>query len=193
MINKRVIRCEWAGDDPIYCAYHDNEWGKPSYDDDHLFEMLILEGAQAGLSWRTILNKRQGYREVFDDFDRNLIMRYTDEELEAKSKDSRIIRNRLKVFSVRTNAICFQKVVDEYGSFSQYLWRFVGGKPMINYWQTMNEVPAKTDISDALSKDMKKRGFKFTGSTICYAYMQSVGLVNDHVVSCFCRENITGE
>lgn len=180
-------RCDWAGDDPLYQAYHDNEWGVPSHDDRHLFEMLILEGAQAGLSWLTILKRREGYKDVFDQFDWSIIMRYTDDELLEKLKDERIIRNRLKVFSVRNNAISYQKIIDEYGSFSQYLWAFVDHKPIVNKWDTIDEVPATTEISDKLSQDLKKRGFKFVGSTICYAYMQAVGLVNDHILKCFCK------
>lgn len=178
-------RCDWAGDDPLYQAYHDNEWGIPSYDDRHLFEMLILEGAQAGLSWLTVLKRREGYKDVFDQFDWSINMRYTDDELIEKLKDERIIRNRLKVFSVRNNAISFQKIIDEYGSFSHYLWAFVDHKPIVNQWETIDEVPATTEISDRLSQDLKKRGFKFVGSTICYAYMQAVGLVNDHISTCF--------
>lgn len=181
------IRCSWAGRDPIYIDYHDNEWGKPVYDDRLLFEMLILEGAQAGLSWITILKRRDGYREVFNNFDWRICAKYTDEELEVKRQNARIIRNRLKVYSVRTNAIAFEKVIDEFSSFSKYLWSFVDGKPIVNNYETVGQVPATTPLSDALSKDLKKRGFKFVGSTIIYAYLQAVGVVNDHVVSCFAR------
>lgn len=186
-VNKSLIRCDWAGNDPLYQEYHDIEWGMPSHDDRHLFEMLILEGAQAGLSWLTILKRREGYRRVFDQFDWTINMNYTDEELLEKLKDERIIRNRLKVFSVRNNAILFQKTINEFGSFDNYLWSFVNYKPIINHWTTISEVPTKTEISDKLSQDLKKRGFKFVGSTICYAYMQAVGLVNDHLSDCFCR------
>lgn len=182
------IRCEWAGQDLLYREYHDHEWGIPSNNDQHLFEMLILEGAQAGLSWLTILKRREGYRQVFDHFDWSINMNYSDEELLEKLKDERIIRNRLKVFSVRNNAICFQKIIDEFGSFSNYLWAFVDHKPIINRWHSISELPVTTEVSDALSKDLKKRGFKFVGSTICYAYMQAVGLVNDHILDCFCRD-----
>lgn len=181
------VRCSWAGSDPIYIDYHDNEWGKPVYDDRLLFEMLILEGAQAGLSWITILKRRDGYKEVFDNFDWRICAKYTDEELEVKRQDARIIRNRLKVYSVRTNANAFEKVIDEFYSFSKYLWNFVDGKPIVNHFKTVKEMPATTPLSDAISKDLKKRGFKFVGSTIIYAYLQAVGVVNDHVVSCFTR------
>jgi DNA-3-methyladenine glycosylase I len=186
-INQSLNRCGWAGEDPLYCEYHDNEWGIPSHDDRYLFEMLMLEGAQAGLSWLTILKRREGYREVFDHFDWTINMNYTDDELHEKLKDERIIRNRLKVFSVRNNAILFQKLIDEFGSFDNYLWSYVDYKPIINQWRTISEVPATSEISDKLSRDLKKRGFKFIGSTICYAFIQAVGLVNDHLLDCFCR------
>jgi len=181
------MRCEWAGDDPLYVKYHDEEWGVPTYDDHTLFEMLILEGAQAGLSWITILRRREGYRQVFSNFDLETCCNYTDEELEAFRLDSRIIRNKLKINSVRNNARAFKKVVEAYGSFSDYLWAFVDKKPIINHFATMDDVPANTDLSDKISKDLKKRGFKFVGSTIVYAYMQSMGLVNDHIISCCAR------
>ena len=184
------VRCSWAGSDPIYIDYHDNEWGKPVYDDRLLFEMLILEGAQAGLSWITILKRRDGYREVFDNFDWSVCAKYTDDELETKRQDARIIRNRLKVCSVRTNANAFEKVREEFGSFSKYLWSFVNGKPIVNDFKTVKEMPATTPLSDQVSKDLKKRGFKFVGSTIVYAYLQAVGVVNDHVVSCFARNAV---
>ncbi len=186
-LKNSLKRCDWVGEDLLYREYHDSEWGIPSHDDRHLFEMLILEGAQAGLSWRTILKRREGYREVFNQFDWTINMSYTDEELLEKLKDERIIRNKLKVFSVRNNAIFFQKIIDEFGSFDNYLWAFVGHKPTVNHWKTISEVPATTEISDSLSRDLKKKGFKFVGSTICYAYMQAVGLVNDHILDCFCR------
>ena len=181
------IRCNWATTDPIYIDYHDNEWGKPVFDDRVLFEMLILEGAQAGLSWITILKRADGYRAVFDNFDWTICANYTDAQLDAKKEDARIIRNRLKIYSVRTNALAFAKIIDEFGSFSDYLWKFVDGKPIINHFETLSQMPATTPLSDLISKDLKKRGFKFIGSTIIYAYMQAVGLVNDHVVSCFAR------
>ena len=181
------IRCGWAGSDPIYIDYHDNDWGKPVYDDRKLFEMLILEGAQAGLSWITILKRADGYRAVFDNFDWTICAAYTDEQLEEKRQDARIIRNRLKVNSVRINALAFQQIVDEFGSFSNYLWKFTGNKPIVNNFETLATMPATTPLSDIISKDLKKHGFKFVGSTIIYAYMQAVGLVNDHIVDCFVR------
>lgn len=179
-------RCAWAGADQLYQNYHDKEWGVPVHDDRTLFEMLILEGAQAGLSWMTILKRREGYRAVFDDFDWRINAEYTDEELSAKCLDQRIIRNRLKVFSVRSNAQAFQKIIVEYGSFDAYLWQYVGGSPIVSRPATLAEVPVTSAISDALSKDLKKRGFKFVGSTIIYAYMQAVGVVDDHMKDCFC-------
>lgn len=183
---KTLKRCQWAGDDPVYQQYHDHEWGVPSYDDQHLFEMLILEGAQAGLSWITILKRRDGYRKAFDQFNAKKMARYTDKKLEKLLLDPGIIRNRLKVYSARSNAKCFLQVQKEFGSFSDYIWGFVKGKPKINKWKTLKKLPVTTEESDAMSKDLKKRGFKFVGSTICYAYMQAVGMVNDHVVDCFC-------
>lgn len=184
MAKKQLIRCGWCGDDPLYMDYHDNEWGKPLHDDTRLFEMLILEGAQAGLSWITILRKRQGYRAVFDGFDYHINAAYSDEQLEKKLLDSRIVRNRLKVFAVRKNAQAILKVIAEFGSFDSYIWQFVGGEPIVNHYQSLIDVPAKTTTSDVMSKDLKKRGFSFVGSTICYAYMQAVGMVNDHIIDC---------
>ncbi len=177
-------RCEWAESHEDHYQYHDEEWGVPVHDDQKLFEMLILEGAQAGLSWLTILRRRQGYRDVFKNFDPILLAALTDETLEEMLKDERIIRNRLKVFSVRSNAQAFFKVIDEFGSFDRYIWQFVGHKPIKNAFETIGDVPASTPESDAMSKDLKKRGFKFCGSTICYAYMQAVGMVNDHTKDC---------
>lgn len=178
-------RCDWCGTDPLYVKYHDEEWGVPVRDDETLFEFLMLEGAQAGLSWLTVLRKREGYRAVFDQFDPLKIARYTDKALEKRLLDSRIIRNRLKVFAARTNARAFLQVQEDRGSFSDYLWDFVDGDTIQNEWRTLSEVPATTDVSDRMSKDMKKRGFKFVGSTILYAHMQATGMVNDHVVGCF--------
>ncbi len=168
----------------LYAAYHDHEWGVPVHDDRHLFEMLILEGAQAGLSWETILKRREGYRNAFHGFDPSRVASMTDDELEALRCDSSIIRNRLKIFSARQNARVFLKIQEEFGSFDLYLWNFVGGKSIINRFEKMQDIPAKTAISDAISKDLKKRGMTFVGSTILYAYMQAVGLVNDHLASC---------
>lgn len=180
------IRCDWAGNDPLYQHYHDKEWGRVSRDDAHLFEMLILEGAQAGLSWITILRKRDGYRRAFDDFDVDKMARYSPQKIEKLLLNPEIVRNRLKVNAAVTNAQCYLAVVKEYASFAKYIWQFVDGKPVINHWQSMQQIPVTTPQSDAMSKDLKKRGFKFVGSTICYAYMQAVGMVNDHLTGCFC-------
>jgi len=180
-------RCTWCGTDPLYVDYHDNEWGIPTFNDARLFEMLVLEGAQAGLAWITVLRKREGYRELFDDFDANRIARYTDRKLEKLLLDPRIIRNRLKVDSAVTNAQAFLAVQKEFGSFDAYVWSFVGGEPIVNRWKRMKDVPATNVVSDTLSKDLKKRGFRFVGSTIIYAYMQAIGMVNDHLVDCFAR------
>ncbi len=179
-------RCAWLPEGkPDYTAYHDTEWGVPVHDDQTLFEMLILEGAQAGLSWYTILKRRDGYRNAFKQFDVKKLSRMTDAELEALLTNEDIIRNRLKIFSVRKNAIAFLAIQKEFGSFDAYLWRFVGGKPKINRPDGMKAVPTRTPESDALSKDLKKRGMSFVGSTIIYAYMQAVGMVNDHMKGCY--------
>lgn len=180
----KIERCPWSVSTPEYQAYHDLEWGVPQHDDRVLFEFLILEGAQAGLSWRTILEKRAGYRKAFADFDPVKLTRYSDEKLEKLMLDPGIVRNRLKIWSVRTNAVAFLKVQKEFGSFDAYLWGFVGGKTIDNRVQSMGDVPARTELSDRISKDMLKRGFKFVGSTIVYAYLQAMGLVNDHLVAC---------
>ncbi|NRF92932.1 DNA-3-methyladenine glycosylase I [Paenibacillus frigoriresistens] len=180
-----TIRCGWVNEDPLYIDYHDHEWGVPVHDDRHLFEMLNLEGAQAGLSWYTILKKRESYREAFDGFDPQIIVNYDDKKLNELLQNSGIVRNRLKIASVVQNAKAFLKVQEEFGTFDSYIWGFVGGKPINNRWTDMSQVPATTEISDAMSKDLKKRGFKFVGSTICYAYMQAVGMVNDHNQTCF--------
>ena len=180
-----VQRCGWAGSDPLYIDYHDQEWGVPVHDDRVLFEFLILEGAQAGLSWITILRKRENYRRLFDGFDPEIVAGYGEDKIEQLLADPGIVRNRLKVQSAVTNARAFLKVQEEFDTFDAFLWRFVDGEPRQNHWQTLKEVPAKTAESDAMSKELKRRGFKFVGSTICYAYMQAVGLVDDHVVSCF--------
>lgn len=183
-------RCEWAGSDPLYIEYHDKEWGVPSYDDRHLFEMLILEGAQAGLSWITILKKRENYRRLFDEFDPEVIARYGKRKVEALLKDVGIVRNRLKVEATILNARACLEVQENEGSLSDYLWQFVNGEPIVNRWTTMKEVPASTAQSDEMSKALKKRGFKFAGSTICYAFMQAVGMVNDHTTRCFRHKEI---
>ena len=165
-------------------AYHDREWGMPSHDDRHLFEMLILEGAQAGLSWNTILNKREGYRRAFANFDARKVARFTPARAQSLMDDAGIVRNRLKIAATITNAKCFLALQKEFGGFDAYIWQFVEGRPLINRPRTMKDVPARTAISDAMSKDLKKRGFRFVGSTICYAFMQATGMVNDHVVGC---------
>jgi len=171
----------------FYGEYHDNEWGVPNYDDQHLFEMLILEGAQAGLSWETVLRKREGYRQAFHHFDLDKVIAMSDEELEALRENPDIIRNKLKIYSARKNAIAFRAIQQEFGSFSDYLWAYVDHTPIVNNWQAFEDVPVTTEISDALSKDLKKRGMSFVGSTIIYAYMQAVGLVDDHLADCWCR------
>jgi len=171
----------------FYTHYHDNEWGIPVHDDIHLFEMLILEGAQAGLSWETILKRREGYRQAFHNFDPLRVASMSDEELEKLCHNKAIIRNRLKIYSARKNARVYLKIQQEFGSFDRYVWGFVNGKPIINDWQQREEVPVTTPESDALSKDLKKRGMTFVGPTIMYAYMQAVGLVNDHMADCWCR------
>lgn len=181
---KEKIRCSWCHGQDIYIDYHDNEWGIPVHDDRELFEMLMLEGAQAGLSWITVLKKREGYRKAFDNFDAKKVAKYTDEKLEKLRNNPGIIRNKLKIASARTNAKLFLEVQKEFGSFDKYIWQFVGGKPMKNQFINMSDVPATTPESDSMSKDLKKRGFKFVGSTICYAFMQACGMVNDHIVDC---------
>lgn len=169
----------------FYGDYHDHEWGVPSHDDQHLFEMLILEGAQAGLSWETILKRREGYRQAFHNFDPVKVAAMDDETLESLRHNPDIIRNRLKIYGARQNARVFLKIQKEFGSFNRYVWKFVNDKPIVNHWQKMADVPAKTAESDALSKDLKKRGMTFVGSTIIYAYMQAIGMVNDHILSCW--------
>ncbi|HHM05733.1 MAG TPA: DNA-3-methyladenine glycosylase I [Gammaproteobacteria bacterium] len=178
-------RCSWAGSDPVYLAYHDEEWGVPCWDDDKLFEMLLLEGAQAGLSWRTILQKREHYRKAFAGFDATKIVRFTARKVDSLLQDPGIVRNRLKVNAFIGNARAYLNIKDDHDSFADYIWNFVDGKPIQNRWKTMSQVPASTARSDAMSKDLKKRGFKFVGTTICYAYMQAVGMVNDHTTDCF--------
>jgi len=179
-----VVRCAWAGAEPNL-SYHDKEWGVPVHDDRLLFEFLILEGAQAGLSWETILKKREAYREAFDNFDPARVARYTPARVEKLMKNAGIVRNRLKIGSTIDNAKAFLRVQKEFGSFDVYVWSFVGGKPRSNARKTMKDVPASTPESDALSKDLKRRGFRFVGTTICYAFMQAVGMVDDHLVGCF--------
>ncbi|MGB6684528.1 MAG: DNA-3-methyladenine glycosylase I [Candidatus Acidiferrum sp.] len=180
----RAKRCHWATSE-LNIPYHDEEWGVPLHDDRALFELLILEGAQAGLSWDTVLKKRARYREVFDEFAVKKVARYDKKKVREILKDEGIIRNRLKIAAAISNAQAFLKVQEEFGSFDAYIWRFVGGKPKLNAWKTHKRLPAKTTESDAMSKDLKKRGFRFVGSTICYAFMQATGMVNDHLVQCF--------
>jgi DNA-3-methyladenine glycosylase I len=178
-------RCEWCGDDPLYVAYHDDEWGVPVHDDRRLFEKLVLEGAQAGLSWLTILRKRENYRQAFDGFDPEKVATYTSADVRRLLADPGIVRNRLKIESAIHNAKLVLAVTKEFGSLSSFLWRFVDNIPGQNSWTSLDELPSQTEQSDAMSKDLKKRGFKFIGSTICYSLMQSVGMVNDHVFGCF--------
>ena len=182
------IRCSWAGSDPLYIKYHDEEWGKPIYDDKILFEFLILEGAQAGLSWITILHRRENYRKVFADFNVNEVAAFGDKDTERLMNDAGIIRNKLKINGAITNAKLFIEIQKEFGSFSNYLYKFMPtGKPIQTKIDKMSDIPARTEISDAISKDMKKRGFKFFGTTICYAFMQATGMVNDHLITCCAR------
>jgi DNA-3-methyladenine glycosylase I len=179
------IRCSWCGSDPLYVAYHDREWGVPMHDEQALFEFLTLEGAQAGLSWFTILKKREGYRRAFDHFDIERIARYSEADVARLMADPGIVRNRLKIESTIANARAALKVREEFGGLDAYFWQFVDGHPIVNAWQDLSQIPASTAVSDAMSKDMKKRGFKFVGSTICYAHMQATGMVNDHLQTCF--------
>jgi DNA-3-methyladenine glycosylase I len=183
-----MMRCLWARGDK-YVAYHDEEWGVPLHDDRALFELLILEGAQAGLSWSTILNKRERYRQVFDGFDSRKVARYGERKVSVLLGDAGIVRNRLKVNAAVTNAKAFLAVQKEFGTFDAYIWTFVGGRPVQNRWS--EKVPARTEQSDAMSKDLKRRGFTFVGTTICYAFMQATGMVNDHAVSCFRRAELS--
>jgi DNA-3-methyladenine glycosylase I len=181
-------RCGWVNHDPLYIDYHDNEWGVPVEDDRLLFEYLNLEGAQAGLSWYTILKKRDNYRKAFDNFEAKKIISYDYLKIEELLQNGGIVRNKLKINAVITNAHAFLKVVEEYGSFRTYIWSFVNGKPINNHFNVLSDVPVTTEISEKLSKDLKKRGFKFVGATICYAFMQAVGMVNDHIVTCGCYQ-----
>jgi len=188
MLNEGIItRCDWAGEDPLYQKYHDEEWGIPVYDDATLFEFLILETFQAGLSWITILRKRENFRAAFDQFDYHKIAKYNTEKEIELLQDKGIIRNKLKIRAAITNAQAFLIIQEEFGSFSKYMWAFVDGKPIQNNFKTMSELPANTPISDTISKDLKKRGFKFVGSTVIYAHMQACGMVNDHLTYCFRR------
>ena len=185
MGEKEITRCAWVGEDPLMIDYHDLEWGIPLHDDVKLFEFLILEGMQAGLSWMTILRKRENFREAFDGFDVGKIARYDQAKVEQLMANPGIIRNRRKIEAAVTNAQSFHEVQDEFGSFDAYIWQFVNGAPIVNSWETIGGIPAKTDESIAMSKDLLQRGFKFVGPTICYAHMQATGMVNDHTLDCF--------
>jgi len=185
-------RCTWCGTDPLYCAYHDEEWGVPLHDERALFEFLILEGAQAGLSWFTILKKREGYRRAFDHFDVERIARYGEADVARLMADAGIVRNRLKIESTITNARATLALRETLGGLDAYFWNFVDGRPLSNAWENIGQVPASTPLSDAISKDLKKRGFKFVGSTIVYAHMQATGMVNDHTVDCFRHREVAG-
>jgi DNA-3-methyladenine glycosylase I len=189
-VESQPTRCHWAGDDLLYCDYHDREWGLPIHDDRTLFEFLILEGAQAGLSWITILRKREAYRVAFAGFDPAVVATFDETRQAELLTNAGIVRNRLKITSTISNARAFLQVQAEFGSFDAYLWRFVDGAPIQNTWHSIEEVPASTPQSDALSRDLKKRGFRFVGSTICYAFMQAVGMVNDHTMNCFRRQEL---
>jgi DNA-3-methyladenine glycosylase I len=191
-IDKNKKRCTWCEDlYEDYVRYHDEEWGVPVHDDRKHFEFLILEGAQAGLSWSTILKRREGYRKAFADFNPELVARYDDKKYEELLQDTSIIRNRLKIKSAINNARKFLEIQKEYGSFDTYIWRFTNGKPVVNTWRKMSDIPAKTELSDQISKDLKKRGFNFVGSTIIYAHLQATGVVNDHEISCFRYKELT--
>jgi DNA-3-methyladenine glycosylase I len=178
-------RCDWCGQDPFYIAYHDEVWGVPVHDDRHLFRMLILEGSQAGLSWKTILNKRENYDKALHKFDFEKIANYTDLDIERLLNDPGIVRNRLKIEATVKNARGTLAIIEKFGSLDSFLWRYVDGKPVQNKWSAISEIPSKTKLSDAMSKDLKQQGFNFVGSTICYAFMQAVGMVNDHITACF--------
>ena len=183
--NQSISRCTWPGTDPLYVDYHDQEWGVPVYDDQALFAKLLLDGAQAGLSWITILRKRENYYKAFDDFDPQKMARYDDAKIAELLTNPGIVRNQKKVNAFIRNAQAYLNLKDELGSFSDYLWGFVGGQPILNDWTSLDQLPAKTPVSEAMSKDLKSRGFSFVGPTICYAFMQAVGMVNDHLVTCF--------
>lgn len=184
-----TCRCEWSGTDPIYIAYHDNEWGRPEHDDRKLFEMLILEGMQAGLSWITILHKRENFRKAFDNFDPNKVAKYGDKKIAELLADAGIIRNKLKINAAVANAKAFLEIQREFGSFDKFIWSYVDNTPIINRPKTLADVPVSTPLSDRISKDLKKRGFKFVGTTIIYSFMQAVGMVDDHVIGCFCHSD----
>ncbi len=185
-----ISRCSWCGEDPLYVRYHDREWGVPVHSDRKLFEFLVLEGAQAGLSWITVLRKREAYRQAFDRFDFDRVAAYDGRKLQSLLNNPGIIRNRLKIHSAVQNARAFLRVREEFGTFNKYIWSFVDGKPIRNKWRSLREIPAKTELSDKISKDLKQRGFSFVGSTIVYAHMQATGMVNDHVTDCFRHDQV---
>ncbi len=187
---KEKTRCLWAGNIPVYIDYHDNEWGRPVHDDIKLFEMLILEGMQAGLAWITVLNKREAFREAFDGFDPNKVALYDDEKIQKLMVNEKIIRNRLKLNAAVGNARAFLKVIEEYGSFDKFIWKYVDNTPIIGHWKRHEDLPASTTLSDVISKDLKKMGFKFVGSTIIYSFMQAIGMVNDHITECFVYQEL---
>jgi DNA-3-methyladenine glycosylase I len=186
-------RCSWAGTDPVYIDYHDREWGVPMHDERTLFEMLVLDGAQAGLSWITILKKRDNYRAAFDNFDAAKMARYGERKVQVLLNNPGIVRNRLKVGAAIQNARMLLKLQEQEGSLAEYLWRYVDGKPVINAWRSIKEIPARTPLSDTISKDLSRRGFKFVGPTICYAFMQAMGMVNDHTIDCFRYRELGGK
>ncbi len=186
----KKARCWWAGDVPIYVEYHDHEWGRPIHDDAKLFEMLILEGMQAGLAWITVLNKREAFREAFDGFDPKKVAQYGDAKIAELMGNEKIIRNRLKVHAAIGNAKGFLQIVEEYGSFNRFIWGYVDGTPVTGHWEKHNDIPVSTPLSDKISKDLKKRGFKFVGSTIIYSFLQATGIVNDHTTGCYAYEEI---
>lgn len=187
---KDKTRCIWPGNDPLYIEYHDKEWGMPVREDQKQFEFLILETFQAGLSWLTILRKRENFRKALDQFDYKKIALYNEDKIQSLLKDEGIVRNQLKIRATVSNAVAFQQVQQEFGSFTNYIWGFVDGKPIVGHWKNHEEIPATTELSDRISNDLKKRGFKFVGSTIVYAHLQATGIVNDHVQSCFCAPSV---
>ena len=192
MSDTKILRCGWGIKDPLMQSYHDAEWGVPKHDDRRLFEDIVLDGAQAGLSWATILRKRENYRKAFDNFDVRKIARYTERKIQSLMHDEGIIRNRLKIESAVKNARACAKIQDEFGTFDTYLWKFVDGTAIINRWKSLQEIPVRTKESDAMSKDLNRRGFTFVGSTICYAFMQAVGMANDHIVGCYRHDELSG-
>ncbi len=187
---EKKLTCEWPSGDPLMIRYHDEEWGVPVHDDTRHFEFIVLDGFQAGLSWKTVLHKRENFRIAFDHFDYRKISRYKEEKIAELLQDAGIIRNNAKIRGTITNAIYFLSIQKEFGSFDRYIWQFIKGKTIINKWKSLHEIPSRSEESDAMSKDLVKRGFKFVGSTICYAYMQAAGMVNDHLVSCFRHEDL---